>query len=126
VNPSGEFNRDTEYVSTRITADGRDGYPVEPGRYRLIVSRACPWASRAIVVRRLLGQERPVRALIRSDAAAEVLSGTGAELIRGDLRDPAGLAAAVAGVERSWRLPTLSRRPALATRRRLSRWVTPS
>ncbi|WP_370500005.1 glutathione S-transferase family protein [Mycolicibacterium sp. jd] len=53
----GEFNRDTEYISTRITADGRDGYPVEPGRYRLIVARACPWANRTIIVRRLLGLE---------------------------------------------------------------------
>ena len=57
VNPSGEFNRDQNYITTRITADGRDGYPVEPGRYRLVVSRACPWANRAIIVRRLLGLE---------------------------------------------------------------------
>ncbi|MFG2039742.1 glutathione S-transferase family protein [Dactylosporangium sp. NPDC048998] len=53
----GEFKRDARYIGTRITADGRDGYPVEPGRYRLVVSRACPWASRAIIVRRLLGLE---------------------------------------------------------------------
>jgi putative glutathione S-transferase len=57
VNPGGDFTRDTSYITTRITADGRDGFPVEPGRYRLIVSRACPWANRAIVVRRLLGLE---------------------------------------------------------------------
>jgi glutathionyl-hydroquinone reductase len=57
VNPSGEFNRDSRYITTRITADGRDGYPVEPGRYRLVVSRACPWANRSIIVRRLLGLE---------------------------------------------------------------------
>jgi len=55
LNPAGEFHRDQRYISTRITTDGRDGYPVEPGRYRLIVSRACPWASRAIVVREVLG-----------------------------------------------------------------------
>jgi len=36
VAPEGEFNRDTNYITTRITADGRDGYPVEPDRYRLI------------------------------------------------------------------------------------------
>jgi putative glutathione S-transferase len=54
---SGEYQRDSNYVATRITADGRDGYKVEPGRYRLVVSRACPWANRAIIVRRLLGLE---------------------------------------------------------------------
>ena len=30
---------------------------MEPGRYRLVVARACPWANRAIIVRRLLGLE---------------------------------------------------------------------
>src|SRR4051812_10996580 len=53
----GSYRRDQNYVTTRITADGRDGYPVEPGRYRLVVARACPWANRAIIVRRLLGLE---------------------------------------------------------------------
>lgn len=51
------FRRDTNYITTRITADGAEGYLVEPGRYRLVVSRACPWAHRAIIVRRLLGLE---------------------------------------------------------------------
>ncbi|OMB97244.1 glutathione-dependent reductase [Mycobacterium sp. NS-7484] len=54
---SGEFNRDTNYITTRITRNGADGYPVEAGRYRLIVARACPWANRTIIVRRLLGLE---------------------------------------------------------------------
>ncbi|MGA7050969.1 MAG: glutathione S-transferase family protein, partial [Mycobacterium sp.] len=57
VAAKGEFNRDTNYITTRVTADGRDGYPVEPARYRLVVARACPWANRAIIVRRLLGLE---------------------------------------------------------------------
>ena len=57
VTSGSDFNRDTNYVPTRITRDGRDGYPVEAGRYRLIAARACPWANRTIIVRRLLGLE---------------------------------------------------------------------
>ncbi|MDX2527490.1 glutathione S-transferase family protein [Streptomyces europaeiscabiei] len=51
------FRRSRSHFADRITADGRDGWPVEAGRYRLVVSRACPWASRAVVSRRLLGLE---------------------------------------------------------------------
>lgn len=54
---AGEFTRDTTYIEDRITADDSGEWPVEPGRYRLVVSRACPWANRAIIVRRLLGLE---------------------------------------------------------------------
>ncbi|WP_404383333.1 glutathione S-transferase C-terminal domain-containing protein [Knoellia locipacati] len=51
-----EYNRDTAYIEDRITRDGEQ-WPVEAGRYRLVVARACPWANRAIIVRRLLGLE---------------------------------------------------------------------
>ena len=54
---SGEFQRDTRYLDGRITADGGDGWPAEPGRYRLVVARGCPWANRTMIVRRLLGLE---------------------------------------------------------------------
>ena len=55
-----EFRRDTNYITTRITRDGTDGYPVEPGRYRLVAARACPWANRTLIVRRLLGLENVI------------------------------------------------------------------
>ena len=54
---SPEYTRDARYIATRITADGADGYAVEAGRYRLVAARACPWANRALIVRRLLGLE---------------------------------------------------------------------
>ena len=57
VTPGAGYERDTRYLTDRITADGAEGWPVEAGRYRLVVSRACPWASRAVIVRRLLGLE---------------------------------------------------------------------
>ena len=77
----GEFNRDTNYIEDRIVADpdavralpktesskigevgaglteGAAAWPVEPGRYRLVAARACPWANRTLIVRRLLGLE---------------------------------------------------------------------
>ena len=57
VSAGGDFDRDTKYITTRITTDGADGYPVEAGRYRLVAARACPWANRSVIVRRLLGLE---------------------------------------------------------------------
>lgn len=55
-----EYKRDQNYITTRIVADpapGSGDYPVEPGRYRLVAARACPWANRTLIVRRLLGLE---------------------------------------------------------------------
>ncbi|GGE95796.1 glutathione S-transferase family protein [Mycetocola zhadangensis] len=57
VEPGEEYTRDTNYIEDRITRDGRDGWPVEAGRYRLVAARACPWANRTAIVRRLLGLE---------------------------------------------------------------------
>src|SRR5690625_455917 len=67
-----EFSRDMNYIPDRITAQegisadpldptAKDGkievptWPVEPGRYRLIAAKACPWANRTLIVRNLLG-----------------------------------------------------------------------
>jgi glutathionyl-hydroquinone reductase len=53
----GGFVRAPSRFHERITADGSSRWPVEPDRYRLVVSLACPWASRSLIVRRLLGLE---------------------------------------------------------------------
>jgi len=66
VEKGKEFARDMNYVPDRITRDARtpehgevkgELWPVEPGRYRLVAAKACPWANRAIIVRGLLGLE---------------------------------------------------------------------
>ncbi len=65
---NGEFVRDATYIEDRITADTPTGttvdqddgtvhWPVEAGRYRLMAARACPWAHRSVITRRLLGLE---------------------------------------------------------------------
>lgn len=63
---TASFERDTDYLPDRITReDGRSEdpfekplemptWPVEPGRYRLLAARACPWATRSIIVRQLI------------------------------------------------------------------------
>ena len=78
---TGEYVRDTRYLNGRITADGQDGtLPAEAGRYRLVVARACPWANRMMIVRRLLGLE---------DALSMGICGPGAAVRR---RNAAGSA----------------------------------
>ncbi len=57
---SGSFDRDMNYIGDRITADATDGWPVESGKYRLVVAHACPWANRAWITHRLLGLESAI------------------------------------------------------------------
>lgn len=49
----GSFVRQPNRFRDRVTADGSSGFKAEPGRYHLYVSLACPWAHRAIIVRKL-------------------------------------------------------------------------
>ena len=53
----GEFKRQGNRFTDRVTADGSSGWPVEAGRYRLVWCAACPWSHRSFIVRRLLGLE---------------------------------------------------------------------
>ena len=56
----GEFVRQQSAFRDRVTADGSSGFPAEAGRYHLYVSLACPWASRAVIYRRLKGLEEAI------------------------------------------------------------------
>lgn len=57
----GRFIRSDSQFRNWITKDGspgptgEGGYKAEPNRYHLYVSYACPWASRALIMRRLKG-----------------------------------------------------------------------
>ncbi|WP_029089053.1 glutathione S-transferase family protein [Brevibacterium album] len=57
VTQGEEFTRDTRYIEDRILDDADARWPVEADRYRLVAARACPWANRTVIVRRLLGLE---------------------------------------------------------------------
>ncbi|HUG61716.1 MAG TPA: glutathione S-transferase family protein, partial [Methylomirabilota bacterium] len=62
----GRFVRQDSKFRRWITSDGRpgpDGQPglkAEPGRYRLYVSYACPWAHRTLILRALKGLEEMI------------------------------------------------------------------
>lgn len=57
----GRFVRQTSSFRNWITPDGaagptgEGGFTAEPGRYRLYVALICPWASRALIARKLKG-----------------------------------------------------------------------
>lgn len=50
---AGRFVRQRSRFLDHVCPNGTTNYPAEPARYVLYVSYACPWAHRAIIVRRL-------------------------------------------------------------------------
>ena len=55
---SGEFQRQEDAFRDWISRDGSTGYPAVAERYHLYISLACPWASRTLIARKLLGLEQ--------------------------------------------------------------------
>jgi len=53
----GSFKRQTSAFRDWVTSDGSSEFPAEAGRYHLYVCAACPWAHRAIILRKLKGLE---------------------------------------------------------------------
>jgi putative glutathione S-transferase len=51
----GSFQRQQSRFRRWISTDGSTEFPLEPGRYHLYVARACPWAHRTLIGRRLMG-----------------------------------------------------------------------
>lgn len=57
---TGEFQRQASVFRDWVRADGSSDFPAEAGRYHIYVSSACPWAHRAIIVRKLKGLENAI------------------------------------------------------------------
>lgn len=57
---AGRYQRQTAAFDDRIEDRPDPSYPPESGRYHLYVSRACPWAHGAVLVRTLLGLENTI------------------------------------------------------------------
>lgn len=53
----GGFVRQTSGFRDFISSDGSTAFAAEPDRYHLYVALICPWASRALIVRKLKGLE---------------------------------------------------------------------
>jgi putative glutathione S-transferase len=53
----GAFKRQEDAFRDWVSNDGSTPYPAVAGRYHLYVCLACPWASRTVIARHLLGLE---------------------------------------------------------------------
>jgi putative glutathione S-transferase len=62
----GSFVRPKSGFRDRITRDGSSGFKAEPGRYLLVTAPSCPWAHRAVLMRKLKGLEDAI-AILQSD-----------------------------------------------------------
>ncbi|MFE3457147.1 glutathione S-transferase family protein [Nocardiopsis aegyptia] len=72
--PTEEITREPAAFADRVTADGRFDRTAEPGRFRLVINRACPWAHRVVIARRLMGLEEAV-SLAVTDPRQEIIDG---------------------------------------------------
>ncbi|MGH2867525.1 MAG: glutathione S-transferase family protein [Solirubrobacteraceae bacterium] len=56
----GSFQRQESSFRGWVTADDSSDFAVAAGRYHLYVARACPWAHRTLIGRRLMGLEEAI------------------------------------------------------------------
>ena len=57
---TGEFERQEDAFREWVSSESTAKFPVVAGRYHLYVSLACPWASRAVILRKLKGLEEVI------------------------------------------------------------------
>ena len=56
----GSFQRQESSFRNLVSGDDSTAFPLQAGRYHLYVARACPWAHRTLIARRLMGLEGAV------------------------------------------------------------------
>jgi putative glutathione S-transferase len=56
----GAFERQEDAFRDGVSNDGSTPFPAVAGRYHLYVCLACPWASRTVIARHLLGLEQAI------------------------------------------------------------------
>lgn len=82
----GHFRRKPSAFRDTISKDANAKYPAEKGRYLLYMNYGCPWAHRAVLVRKLKGLEEVVELAVtdfdlsvygdgRVDSREQVLTG---------------------------------------------------
>ncbi|RKQ97029.1 putative glutathione S-transferase [Kushneria sinocarnis] len=102
----GEFVRESAQLREWITRGGEPGpggepgIPAETGRFHLYVSLACPWAHRALIMRRLKGLEELIGVSVTSPYMLD--EGWTYRLEEGSSGDP------INGVQRHYQLYTLT------------------
>ena len=69
-----ELTREAVRFADRVTRDGASGHRPAAGQYRLVINRACPWAHRSAIVRRLMGLDEVI-SLAVTDPIQEVIDG---------------------------------------------------
>lgn len=60
VSEKGEFKRQDRTFRDAVTKDGSSGFKAEKDRYHLYISLACPWAHRALILRKLKGLDHAI------------------------------------------------------------------
>lgn len=67
----GHFRRKDSVFRRFVSQDPSSPFPAEAGRYALIANLGCPWAGRALLVRRLKGLDDAIQLILTDPELVE-------------------------------------------------------
>jgi putative glutathione S-transferase len=83
----GSFQRQASTFRDYVSDDGSTDFPLQAGRYHLYVARACPWAHRTLIGRRLMGLQDAIGisfvSPLRDERGGEFCGGEYADSVNG-------------------------------------------